>query len=221
MNIEKINETKHICISTNSNSFAYASTIYTYILTLHKKVSIVSSDVVVEKFAFLPWFDKVRRVVPSSAELIIESDFKTQELYDFFVINKIKINKKMATALYTTLLLENKNFQNIDDNGIVFAQAKELIELGAEHRKCHEYLYNRTGLNILRLKSILFKNFILKRSATEVEVTICDDELQVVGARISDVYPLLEEFFTLVNVNEVTLIKSDEENKILINLKEK
>ena len=220
MNIETIKAAKHICIKTQGDSFAMASSLYTYVLTLHKKVSIVSFEDVDVKFSHLSWFDKLRAIVPSSADTILEINFNTQKLYDFFKINSIKINKKMATSLYTSLLVEHKNFQKNDVNGMVFALASELIELGADYKLSNEYLNRRVGLSMFRLRAILFKNFLLTKDATSVEVFISDDELHSSGASLNDVYPILEEFFTLVNVTEVTLLKSDESNKILTNLKE-
>jgi len=221
INIQTIKEAKHICIKTQSDSFSNASALYTYILTLHKKVSLVSSESIDTKFSFLPWFDKVREMTPSSADVILDVNSKTKELYDFFAINDIKINKKMATSLYASLLMEYNNFHKRDTNETVFTLASELITLNAEYKLCREYLNNRVGLYEFRLKSILFKNFILTDNARAVEVFICNDDLRQTGAILSDVYPLLEEFFTLVHVKEVTLKKSDEKNKILINLKEK
>jgi phosphoesterase RecJ-like protein len=221
INFQTIKAAKHICIRTQSDSFANASAVYTYILTLHKKVSLVSSEPVDVKFSFLPWFDKKRDIVPSSADVVLDISCKTKELYDFFITNQIKINKKMATSLYASLLKEHKCFGKRDTDGIDFALASELISLDAEYKLCHEYLNARVGLYEFRLKAVLFKNFILTDDAKAVEVFISDDELKETGSKLSDVYPLLEEFFTLVHVKEVTLKKSDEENKILINLKEK
>ena len=220
INIKTIEESKHICIISKSSSFANASALYTYLLTLHKKVSISSLESVDIKFAFLPWFDKIRDIVPSSADSVIEADSDAKSLYDFFISNDIKINKKMATSLYSSLLSEYKSFQKNDTDGAVFSVASKLIELGAEYKLCHEYLNNRVPLQEFRLKAILFKNFVLTNSASSVEVFISDDELESSGSQLKDVYPLLEEFLTLVNVTQVTLIKSDEENKVLINLKE-
>jgi len=218
--LETILKAKHICIETKSDSFTLASALYTYILTLHKKVSIVSVDEVDINLSFLPWFEKLRSITPSSADAIVEIDFNVQELYQFFKINSIKINKKMATSLYASLLREHRSFQKSDVDGMVFALAKELIELGAEYQLCYISLNRRVGLYEFRLKAVLFNNFVLTKNASCVEVTISDNELQLTGAKLSDVYLILEEFFTLQNVQEVILIKSDEEDKILINLKE-
>ena len=184
-------------------------------------VNSLSVNTIDIKFSFLPWFDKKRDIVPSSADVVLDISCKTKELYDFFITNQIKINKKMATSLYASLLKENNGFGKRSTDGIDFALASELILLDAEYKLCHEYLNARVGLYEFRLKAVLFKNFVLTDNAKAVEVFISDDELKRTGSKLSDVYPLLEEFFTLVHVKEVTLKKSDEENKILINLKEK
>jgi len=220
INIIKINEAKHICVKIQTDSFANASALYTYVLTLHKKVSMVSSSEIDMKFSFLPWFSKVRTTVPSSADLILEVTSDASELYTYFKTNSIKINKKMATSLYASLFNEYNGFKKKSVNGMVFALASELIALDAEYKLCHEYLSRRVGLCEFRLKAILYDNFVLTNNGTSVEVSVSEEELKSVSATIENIYPLLEEFFTLVNVKEVTLRKSDEADKILINLKE-
>jgi len=221
MNIEKITTAKHICIKTDNLSFPNASAFYTYCLTLHKKVSIISIDKIDNKFFYLPWFDKVREVVPSSADMSIDIKSNTSDLFDFFKMNQIKINTKMATSLYSSLLSEYKNFQTKEVDGIVFALASELINLGAEHKLAYDCLTQRIGLNEFRLKAILFKNFILTKDATNADIYISDVELKSTGSIIDDVYPILEVFLTLINVSEVRLLKSDEDNKLVMNIKEK
>jgi phosphoesterase RecJ-like protein len=221
MNFEVINKSDHICIKTDSSSFANASALYTYILTLHKKVSMVSEESVDMKFSYLPWFDKIRDIIPSSADVIIKSNSDTKSLYEFFILKDIKINKKMATALYSSLLVEHKSFQKSTVDSSVFLLASRLIDLGAEDKKAYEYLNNRVGLNIFRLREILLKNFLLTEDGTHAKISISDKELHSSGSDISDVYPLLDDFLTLVNVKKVTLMKSDQENNIITNIKEK
>lgn len=220
MNIKNIDEAKHILIKTDNESFANASALYSYVLTLHKKVSIVSSEALDVNLDFLPWYDKVRLSSPSSADLSIEAVSDTQTLLDFFKTNEIKINQKMATALYASLLIEFDYFKSSECNGMVFAAAKELIELKAEYKLCRENLLKRVPLSLFRLKALLFKNMLLVKDASCVEVFISDDELKSAGCVLSDVNSILDEILTLVNVKEVTLFKSDENNKIIKNMKE-
>ena len=105
ISLEAIDKAKHIVILVSNDSFADASALYTYILRLHKKVSIVSEVQAIDsKFSFLPWFDKLRNIIPSSADLVIDFDLETESLFNLFKSHNITINIKMATALYAGLL---------------------------------------------------------------------------------------------------------------------
>jgi phosphoesterase RecJ-like protein len=74
--INRIQSAKHIVviahINPDADSFGSASAMYTYLLTLHKKVSLVcASKNMNPKLSFIPWFDKTRDILPSSADLAI------------------------------------------------------------------------------------------------------------------------------------------------------
>ncbi len=81
--LKRIAEAKHIVVISHINpdadSLASASAMYTYLLTLHKKVSFfcLSKDIH-QKLSFLPWFDKIRNSFPSSADLAIALDCSSQ-----------------------------------------------------------------------------------------------------------------------------------------------
>ncbi|MEA2073804.1 MAG: hypothetical protein U9O86_09490 [Campylobacterota bacterium] len=218
--IEEIDKVSHVLIVVDNNSFALGSALYTYVLTLHKKVSLSSKETLESNLSFLPWFDKVRATSSTSADLVIELGCDVKLFFDSLKEQKIKINKKMATALYTALLMKYNNFKSDDSDGIVFAIASELIALGAEYKVCREYLQRKVPLSAIRLRATMYKSLLLKDDATKAELFICDEELKASGASINDAREVLEDILTLVNVKEVTLYKSDEKNKILETLKE-
>src|SRR6056300_1331129 len=77
--IKRIDSAQHIVViahaSPDADSLGSASAMYTYILTLHKKVSFFCfTKTVNPKLSFLPWFKKIRNSFPSSADLAIGFD---------------------------------------------------------------------------------------------------------------------------------------------------
>ncbi|MFT5662091.1 MAG: phosphoesterase RecJ-like protein [Sulfurimonas sp.] len=77
--IKRIDSAKHIVviahINPDADSLGSASAMYTYILTLHKKVSLFCvSKNINPKLSFLPWADKVRNSFPASGDLAIALD---------------------------------------------------------------------------------------------------------------------------------------------------
>jgi hypothetical protein len=90
-----------------------------------------------------------------------------------------------------------------------------LIDFGAEHRKCVENLLGSVPLSVIRLKSILFKNLLLKENASVAYVGFCDEDLHASGASLDDVYKAAVEFLKIVHVKEVHIVKNDKIIKII------
>ncbi|HIC12403.1 MAG TPA: phosphoesterase [Sulfurimonas sp.] len=215
IDIEKITNAQHILIVADSAAFANASALYSCILTLHKKVSLQNSESLNVNLSFLPWFDKSRLNKPSTADYIIEVDSDTLELYEFFIKNSFKINQKMATALYGGLVNRYEAFKSNECDGRIFALASTLLELKANKLLCHDYLLHRVPLAYMRLKERLLKSLILRDDARHAFVSICDYDLKSSNTELIDAYKIMKEFLTIVHVEKVTLVKSDENNKII------
>jgi len=214
ISLEAIDKAKHIVILTSSNSFADASALYTHILRLHKKVSIVSESQTIDNgLSFLPWFDKLRDIIPSSADLAIDLDLETESLYNLFKLNDITINTKMATALYAGLLQRFDGFISSDVNGTIFADVSELIQQGADYKLCNKSIMNRVSLSTLRLKAIMLSSMILTDASKTAQFVISDDDLKSSGADISEAYEIIQEALSLPYVEKAILINS--ENEIL------
>ncbi len=214
--LEDIDKSKHIVIEVEEEFLAPASALYTHILRLHKKASLVCKSEDIEyRLSFLPWMDKIKKTGYSSADLKISLDINSSKLYEIFKEADIKLNVKMATALYAGLLQETKGFTNSSLNGTKFAIAKELIEYGAEYKSCTKFILKSNTLSFLRLKAILLQKMRLEENATVAIVPLDDNDLKATGAKVEDSYLVLEEVLSLVHVRKVLLVKSDEKDKIL------
>jgi phosphoesterase RecJ-like protein len=214
ISLEEIDKAKHIVILASNNSFADASALYTHMLRLHKKVSIVCESQNIDSgLSFLPWFDKLRAVVPGSADLVIDLDLEKETLCNFFKLNAITINQKMATALYAGLLQRFDGFVSSSVDGTIFASVSELIEQGADYKLCNKFIMKRVSLSTLRLKAIMLKNMILINDSKEALFVISDDDLRSSGAALSEAYEIMEEALSLPYVESAILKNS--ENKIL------
>lgn len=214
---EKISSAKYVVIVVEKEDLLpSASALYSHILRLHKKVSLVcEKNIVDKKFSFLPWFEKIRETIPSSADLVIELDDRAYQLYDFFKSNSIKPNQKMATALYASILVEYDGLIGSDADGMVFAVVSELMACGADYKLCNKFIIKRTTLAVLRLKSLMLKSMLLEEGATRAVFSICDDDLKSTGATLKDAKAIIEEALGLEYVEAVTLLKSDENDKVL------
>ncbi len=215
IDMEKIKNAQHVLIVTDNTTFANASALYSAVLTLHKKVSLQNIEPLNVNLSFLPWFEKSRLNRPSTADYIIKVDSGTFELYNFLTQNTFKINQKMATALYAGLIGRYDNFKSSECDGTIFALISTLIGLKANKQICHEFLFQRVPLSYMRLKERLLKSLILKNEARHAFVSICDNDLKSSNTKEVDAYNIMKEFLTIVHVEKVTLLKSDENNKII------
>ena len=218
-----IHNVKYIVIIVDNKSFANANALYSYVLSKHKKVTLVKIEEIDIKFSFLPWYEKVRDNVPSSADLIIDSMkimINTVEVFNFLKNDDIKLNQKMATSLYAGLLQEYDGLTGDKCNSTTFVIASELIELNAEYKKCNDFLLKRDSLALFRLKAVMYKKMILSSDAKVLKMYITDNDLKETGATLKDINQILKEGLKMVHVKKVILYKSDEKNKILKSIKE-
>nr|WP_321268265.1 phosphoesterase [uncultured Sulfurimonas sp.] len=206
----EIDNSKHVMIVADAKMLPNASALYSCVLQRHKKVSLVCCDEKInEKYSFLPWFDKIRSHKMPSSDFILEVNFTSLDVYKFLKKNNIKINNKIATALYAGLLQESENFSKNLFDGIIFAVAKELIECGADYQKCYYFMIKRTTLAVLRLKSMMLKNMTLHNSAKAAVFFISLDEIKSSGAKVEDCYEVMKEALNLPYVELSVLLDND------------
>jgi phosphoesterase RecJ-like protein len=212
---QEILDAKHISIVVDEDSFANGSALYTYLMTLHKKVSFVSHNNISIRYNFLPWYDKIRTRSPQSADLEILMDDNIKGLY--LQLKEKTINKKMALSLYASLCMRYKFFTSDECDGTEFAIANELIEYGADFKIVKKSLYYSFSLSLIRLKSIMLKEMHLTNNAKTAVLYIDDDILKATGSDIKEAIEVMYDVLRMVRVESVELL--DKDNNIIKILK--
>jgi phosphoesterase RecJ-like protein len=130
----------------------------------------------------------------------------TEVVYDYFVANGVKINGKMALSLYAGLIDDSKCFSAPECSAKTFAMAHSLIEQGADHALCIEWLYRRRSLASLRVRGILLKEMKLlvdgKLAVFEVPLSL----LEETGAGISECKRVLDEALGMRSVQAAIMV---------------
>ena len=124
----------------------------------------------------------------------------TALLFDLFKNNGVKINKKMATALYAGVLGDSAFFMSERVDGMTFASVSELIALGADYKECNRNIAKRTSLGTLRLKAIMLKNMSLYENARVAFFYVSQEDMRSSGASIDEYKEALMEALRLVHV---------------------
>lgn len=117
----------------------------------------------------------------------------TEVIYDYFVANGIKINGKMALSLYAGLLDDSKCFSTPECGAKTFQMAHALIELGADHSLCTEWLFRRHSLASLRMKGILLKEMKLLVDGRLALFEVSSALLEETGATVAECKSVLDE----------------------------
>ncbi len=210
--LKKIDSAKHIEIVVEQEKLFVATALYTYILTLHKKVSLVCKEKKIEvKYSFLPWFEKIKTTNTPSADLNIFLDITGIDLYEIFKNSNIKINKKIATSLYSAILDETQGFMNAKTDGMIFAVTSELIKSGAEHNIANKFIIKELSLAELRLKSLMLNNMQILNNTTLTQFLITKEMLKKSGADINIAKKIILEGLRLPYIKTTTLINDDKE----------
>lgn len=223
MNIEKIQSAHHIQIvaAASLNAIGAAGALFTYIMTLHKKASLQCSEP--ERFVYfeaMPWITQFRRTFASASDLALivgDADdallaceklyFKdAYEVYGFMQKSEIKINVKMATALYCSIASHQDAFRSIQSDGMEFATVARLIELGALHRECNRYLFLHGSLGALRLKAKTLSRMQLYANGEIAVAHLGSSDFESSGAEFEDVWSGLEDMLGLVSVKAAVAI---------------
>ena len=105
-----------------------------------------------------------------------------QLVYDF-IVNQLKepslINKDVATCLYTGIMTDSGSFRFPLATSAVYRIAADLIDLGAEHWRIHQLVYDNASENRLRFLGYCLANKLeVMREFNTAIISITKDELK-------------------------------------------
>jgi len=206
--------------------YGSASVLYTYILQLHKKVFLISKKDIDQKYFVIPWIEKAKKTIPKHVDLILTCKDElisnqenivletyrknviclTQLLFEVMKSLHVKINPKMATALYSGLIVRTDMFSLKEVDGIIFALAKELIELGADHKNVVKYLQKYSTLSQLRLLGKMLSEMELLLDARVACFSVSYELLKQCGATYKDCDVAVQKALELPTVKFSVLI---------------
>lgn len=214
LKIDEINRANHIVLVLEDNAsidyLASANALYTYLLQLHKKVSLYCAEFDYGlKVDFLPWSDKLKSSYPSSADYEINIK-SSRVLLDYFISNKIKLNTKMSTSLYAGLLDSTKGFV-VGVDGMIFAMLEVLVKSGADIKSCNENLINYHSLASLRLKTILLSKMRIIKDGQLAVFDLEEEDLNKSGAKLNDAASVFKDALGLPTVKTAIIMYKNEE----------
>jgi phosphoesterase RecJ-like protein len=113
-----------------------------------------------------------------------------QLVYDF-IVNELKepelINKDVATCLYTGIMTDSGSFRFPSATSTVYRIGADLIDLGAEHWRIHQLVYDNASENRLRFLGHCLSNKLeILREFNTAIITATAEELQTYDIATGD-----------------------------------
>jgi len=138
----------------------------------------------------------------------------TQVLFDAFNRENVKINPKMATALYAGLLDDSHGFLAPKTDARSFEMARALTLLKADIQRCSEALFHQNSLAALRLKGMMFEEMKLLFDAEVVVHLVRREMMERCGAREVDCEAALEESMGLPHVRLALMLRENRDGSV-------
>lgn len=133
----------------------------------------------------------------------------TQVLYGLFRKEEIKINTKMATALYAGLLDDSQGFTTAKTDAAIFEMAADLVRCGADTQTCSRALMQTMSLAGMRLKGMMLQQARLLSEARIVAMSVSRNMMESSGARAVDCEAALQESLYLPTVKSAVMIREN------------
>lgn len=138
----------------------------------------------------------------------------TQVLFNAFEERGIKINPKMATALYAGLLDDSHGFLGAKTDVRSFEMAAALTAAKADIQACANALFHQNSLAALRLKGLMFEQMYLLHEARVVVHRVTQEMMAQSGGREVDCEAALEESMGLPHVELAVMLRENRDGKI-------
>jgi len=145
----------------------------------------------------------------------------TQVLYDFFKQNDLKINEKMATALYAGLVDDSECFTTARTNQRTFEMASDLIKCGADNALCVSKLFKERSLASLRLKAKMLSAMKLSLEGSVASTLVQKHFFEETGAYEVDCEEGLNESLGLSSVKIAFMLRYTKNGSVKGSLRSK
>jgi len=138
----------------------------------------------------------------------------TQVLFELFEAKDIRLNQKMATALYAGLIDDSNAFKSDKTDARTFKMAEALVRAKAETGLCVQELFQRSSLAKLRLKAKMLAAMRLFDEGRVVVHLVDAEMIAESGAKEVDCEDALNESLHLVSVEIALMLRENRDGTI-------
>lgn len=138
--------------------------------------------------------------------VLTEASSNGMVMYKLLKANDIKITKKTAIALYTSIADDTGFFRYGEIDATTFEAASELIRCGANPKMIADEVKSSVSLAKTRLIAYILNSFELHKDATIASVVISKSILEATGAKRSDTKSIIAILRDIANVKIALMV---------------
>ena len=141
-------------------------------------------------------------------------------IYDLAGYLKIKVDKKMADCLYTSIITDTGNFRYDNTNAKTFLIAADLIRAGVNTHELTTHIYDNKSVQAVRITGRALANIKFSEDRQVGWAVVTEAMMEEVGARSEDVVGIVDAIRSIEGV-EVAVFFREEKGKVKINFRSK
>lgn len=141
-------------------------------------------------------------------------------VYQILCLMNIKIDKDIATCLYTSLVTDSGGFRFSNTTSVTHTIAGDLINTGIDFSDIHRKIYENKKFNRVKLYGKVIENMYLIGDNQICVMELTENMLKDLGLEQSDTSDLLG-FGTQIDTVEVTILLKENAEGVKISLRSK
>ncbi|MBN3033774.1 MAG: bifunctional oligoribonuclease/PAP phosphatase NrnA [Candidatus Saganbacteria bacterium] len=141
-------------------------------------------------------------------------------IYDLAVLFKIKVDKKMADCLYTSIITDTGNFRYDNTTVKTFLIAAELLKAGVDPHELTTRIYDNKSVPAVRIAARALSGVKFSGDRQVGWSVVTEGMMEEVGAKSEDVVGIVDAIRAIEGV-EVAVFFREEKGKVKINFRSK
>ena len=141
-------------------------------------------------------------------------------VYELAGLFKIKVDKKMADCLYTSIITDTGNFRYDNTNAKTFLIAADLIRAGVNTHELTTHIYDNKSVQAVRITGRALAGIKFSEDRQVGWSVVTEAMMEEVGAKSEDVVGIVDAIRSIEGI-EVAIFFREEKGKVKINFRSK
>lgn len=155
----------------------------------------------------------IREKIDNVTDIINETACCTGEIvYELIQNLNIKLNPKIATSLYASLLFDTQNFKFIRNSAKPYEMASILLKNGADHLLIQKNIFDNWSVNKMNFLSLLIRNVDYRENQKIALIRIGRQQLNDFKLDSDDVSDFVDLFMSIQSLEVAIVIREEKKD---------